>query len=298
MVFRATITATALAAMLSGCGSTEIREAPVTVSAEPMVDLHPLSLGEANKIVGEVSLRNDAQTLFVTVTAHPGATVSDLRVCLGPSAFRYVAPESCGYRALLSGEVSKGTVAIPLADLHEPLFGDVLYVQAAAAIVESGAATGWAYAGTFKGRVGYTVAGGETVQAGACVMSAGEWAGEKAEWPESSLTLGGSDYRKDELLDLLARPVDGDASVALAKQVVAARLNQAAGAQLPVGVAAALDMMDAWMAAEADADGTLPFQVKATAEHVQNSEAFDTGVNTAEMIRQFNAGKLASPACL
>lgn len=260
-------------------------------------DIHALSLGETNRLVGDVSVRNDANTLFLTVSAHPGVSVEDVRVCLGVSAFNYLSPEQCGYTAYIPGLVSKATVSIPLADLGEPVAGEVVYIQAAAAVAERGAPKGFAYAGTFKGRVAYTVGGSEIVPSGACVMTVDEWAGGKKMWPSQSIVLGGKEVRHDELLDILATPSAGDASLLLAKQIIAARLNEAAGATLPIGVASALVAMDTWLPAQADQDGSLPFQIAATAENLPNSDAFDVGVNTSEMIRQFNAGKLAAPAC-
>lgn len=292
------VATTAAAALLAGCGSTEIREVPVEDSTPtPTGDVHALSLGEANQPVGEVVIRNDAETLFVTVTGFTGVELADVRVCVGTSAFHYLAPESCGYRASLSGSIAKATVTVPLADLFETVEpGDVLYIQAAAAIGEGrSTAKGYAYAGVFKGRVGYTIAGAE--QSGACVMTADAWAGGKKEWPVRVVTVGGIEYSEDELVDLLATASAGDASLMLAKQAIAARLNAAAGAPLPLGVTEALASMELWLPQSADVDGVLPFQLAATPEYQPNTDAFERAVNTSEMIRQFNAGKLASPVC-
>lgn len=281
----------------AGCGSTEIREVPVEETpVAPASDAHALSLGEANKVAGEVSIRDDAETLFVTVTAHTGFSVADLRVCLGVSAFHYVNPEACAYQATPAGPAGKATVAISLRDLGEPVAGEMIYVQAAALLRDGRMDAGYAYAGTFKGRVGYTVSGGEKLD-GECVLRADEWAGEKKAWPVTTVILGGDEYRQDELIALLATPSGGDASMMLAKELVAARLNAASGTTLPMGIAAALVAMESWLPAQADLDGALPYQIAATAEHLPNPDAFDQSVNTAEMIRQFNGGKLSTPAC-
>lgn len=298
MEFSKVVSMMMVAGALTGCGSTEIREAPLAETpSAPSGDLHALSFGETNRTVGDVSLRNDANTLFITVTAFEGTTLEDVRVCLGVSAFFYVNPAQCSYTAQLAPNVSKGTVAISLSDLGEPVAGQTIYVQAAAAVADASNAKGFAYAGTFKGRVGYTVAGSDLPASGACVLSVDEWAGAKRDWPVASITIGGNEYRHDELLDLLATPSAGDASLLLAKQVIAARLNVAMGASAPMGVADALAAMESWFPANADLDGSLPFHIAASAEGVPNSEAFDVSVNTAEMIRQFNAGKLSAPRC-
>src|SRR5207247_888170 len=62
----------------------------------------------------------------------------------------------------------------------------------------------------------------------------------------SSLTLGNQAYAQAELLTLLTSPVAGDASVLLARQLIAAKLNIANGSD-PTPIASTI----------ADADGLL-----------------------------------------
>ncbi|MEE8452101.1 MAG: hypothetical protein V3R99_09310 [Thermoguttaceae bacterium] len=57
----------------------------------------------------------------------------------------------------------------------------------------------------------------------------GYWKNKPDAWPVDSLTLGNETYSKGELIDLLKTSVSGDASLILAHQLIAAKLNLAAG---------------------------------------------------------------------
>lgn len=287
--------------LLAGCGSTGIREVPAAdePGPSPAADVHALALGESHRIAGHVRLSDDGDTLAISVTAYEGFRLADTRVCLGTNAFTWVPPRFCGFLAPISGaDATKTTVAVPLAELGGPVAGDVLYVQVGALVIEGGVEAGYGYAGMFKGRIGYTASGrADARMPEGCTLSASEWAGEKHAWPVEKLLLGGREYDKDELKALLATTPAGDASVLYARQVVAARLNEASGVTLPLGIATAVDMSKAWLAAHDDEDGTLPFGILAAPGDEPNAPAFDYAVNTGEMLRQFNDGKLAAPRC-
>ena len=77
-----------------------------------------------------------------------------------------------------------------------------------------------------------------------CVFTQGYWRNHTALWPVDSLDLGQATnprhaYGKSELIALLDTPVRGDASLILAHQLIAAKLNVANGAN-PAPVADAL----------------------------------------------------------
>jgi RHS repeat-associated protein len=81
-----------------------------------------------------------------------------------------------------------------------------------------------------------------------CVRSQGYWSTHPAEWPVSSLVLGNAGnpahtYSASELLSFLRAPVRNDASLVLAQQLIAAKLNVASGAR-PDPVAAQLARAD------------------------------------------------------
>ncbi|WP_428269686.1 hypothetical protein [Haliangium sp.] len=66
----------------------------------------------------------------------------------------------------------------------------------------------------------------------ACPRTQGYWKNHVEAWAVDSLVLGDHGYTQEELLTLLRTPVRGDASVNLAHQLIAAKLNVAGGAVL------------------------------------------------------------------
>jgi len=77
-----------------------------------------------------------------------------------------------------------------------------------------------------------------------CVRTQGFWKNHEP-WPAASLTLGTVSYSEAQLVTILSEPVKGNGLVSLAKQLIAAKLNQASGASVPAGVAAAIVQADA-----------------------------------------------------
>ncbi len=63
-----------------------------------------------------------------------------------------------------------------------------------------------------------------------CTYTQGFWKNHPAAWPVNSLTLGSVTYTKNDLLDILGTPVQGNGLVSLAHQLIAAKLNIANGA--------------------------------------------------------------------
>src|SRR5438045_1353979 len=62
-----------------------------------------------------------------------------------------------------------------------------------------------------------------------CTLTQGYWKNHPDAWPVSSLKLGSVTYTKVELIVILKTPVRGNGLVALAHQLIAAKLNLAAG---------------------------------------------------------------------
>lgn len=120
----------------------------------------------------------------------------------------------------------------------------------------------------------------------ACPLSQGFWKNHPGEWPEESLALGDETYAQDELLDLLRRPVKGDASLILAKQLIAAKLNVANGSD-PGSVAATIADADALLAA---LDGKLPYRVRPRSSLGENMTAL------AAILDDYN-NRLLTPDC-
>jgi hypothetical protein len=63
-----------------------------------------------------------------------------------------------------------------------------------------------------------------------CPQNDNFWRQNPSAWPVNSLTLGGKAYTKSQLLSLLYATAPNDASIALARPLIAASLNTAAGA--------------------------------------------------------------------
>jgi len=58
-----------------------------------------------------------------------------------------------------------------------------------------------------------------------CPLSQGFWKNHQSVWPETSLTLGSQNYTAAELLAILNTSSNSDASLILARQLIAAKLN-------------------------------------------------------------------------
>jgi hypothetical protein len=65
---------------------------------------------------------------------------------------------------------------------------------------------------------------------GGCTYSQGYWKNHAEAWPVSSLNLGSNSYDQDELLSILTQPTGGNGLVSLARQLIAAKLAIANGA--------------------------------------------------------------------
>jgi hypothetical protein len=119
---------------------------------------------------------------------------------------------------------------------------------------------------------------------GRCPLSQGFWKTHPEVWPVTSLTLGRQTYTQAELLTLLNTPPRGDASLILAHQLIAAKLNTAHGAN-PTPVSAAISDADNLLSGFA---GKLPY-------HVASSSATGQAmVNDASVLDAYNNGKLTA----
>lgn len=116
-----------------------------------------------------------------------------------------------------------------------------------------------------------------------CPRSQGYWKNHGEAWPVDELVLGAETYDRTALLDLLRTPVRGDASLILAKQLIAAKLNVAAGSDYSAiadAIASARDVL-------VPLPGRLPFDVRASSPEGQamvslggTLDAFNNGLLT------------------
>ncbi len=117
-----------------------------------------------------------------------------------------------------------------------------------------------------------------------CPRGQGYWKNHPAEWPASALPmmLGTSKtYTKEQLLANLKTPVAGDASLILAYQLIAAKLNIAAGAAAPAPVPATIAAADAAIGTKA-----IPMKTK------PNTAAGQTMTSLAATLDAYNNGSL------
>ncbi|HEV8230928.1 MAG TPA: delta-60 repeat domain-containing protein [Thermoanaerobaculia bacterium] len=95
-----------------------------------------------------------------------------------------------------------------------------------------------------------------------CPRSTGFWKSHPDAWPVSSLILGVQTYTDTELRALLSSPVKGDASLLLAAELIAAKLNVASGVSFS-DLASAIGEADALLGTFA---GKLPYRVSPSTE--------------------------------
>jgi hypothetical protein len=145
-------------------------------------------------------------------------------------------------------------------------------------------ATATSSAGTSDGAdVTFTTA---PCAAARCPRTAEYWEDHPNAWLVTELTLGQQTYRKRELLSILRQPVDRDASLILARQLIAAKLNIADGSD-PAAIATTLQAADSLLNGF---DGPLPYQVKPRSETGAEMRA------AAAVLNSYNH-RLLTPGC-
>jgi len=119
-----------------------------------------------------------------------------------------------------------------------------------------------------------------------CPHSQGYWKNNPTLWPLTSVTLGSQTYSKTELLVILKNSMSSDASVILARQLIAAKLNLAVGSD-PAPVSGTISEADGVLGGMT---GKLPYKVK------PNSTTGAAMVNDATALNNYNNGQL-TPDC-
>jgi hypothetical protein len=92
-----------------------------------------------------------------------------------------------------------------------------------------------------------------------CPKGQGFWKNAPDAWPVDSLTLGSESYTEEELIALLEMNNRKDASLILADQLIAAKLNVLMGSDEPSGVADAIAQADTLLSG---LSGKLPYGVR------------------------------------
>jgi hypothetical protein len=121
---------------------------------------------------------------------------------------------------------------------------------------------------------------------GVCPKTQGFWKNHPDDWPVTSLMLGSQTYTQMELLAIFRTPPRGDASLILAHQLIAAKLNIANGSD-PAPIAATILHADGLLSTFS---GKLPYGV------APSSTAGKAMVADAKILDKYNNG-LFTPDC-
>ncbi|NQT87564.1 hypothetical protein HQ560_12415 [bacterium] len=125
--------------------------------------------------------------------------------------------------------------------------------------------------------------GEEPPPGGGCTYTQGFWKNHPDDWSLAELPLGGVVYTKAEALGLLKTPPKGDATIILAHQLIAAKLNVASGAD-DAAVSAAILLADAWL------------EIHPVGDDPQGPSR-DAGIDLASLLDEYNNGLIGPGHC-
>ena len=123
---------------------------------------------------------------------------------------------------------------------------------------------------------------GRSAGARQCLYTKGYWTTHGETWPLQALLLGQASYSRSELIAILQSSAKKDASIILAGQLIAARLNVAGGSN-PAPVAASLTRADTLLASF---QSRLPYSI------APNTPLGADMTATARILEDYNAGRL------
>jgi hypothetical protein len=126
---------------------------------------------------------------------------------------------------------------------------------------------------------------GDDDEAG-CTRTQGYWKNHAEDWPLDSIVLGETTYTRDEAIEILKTPVKTDVTYSMAYQLIAAKLNVAAGADDSC-IAEIIASADAWLISY----GPVGSGVSA------GSEAWRHGEVLHDVLDDYNNGRLCAPHC-
>jgi hypothetical protein len=134
---------------------------------------------------------------------------------------------------------------------------------------------------------GFTIADG-------CTYTQGYWKTHSSSWPVQSLVLGGVTYTKAEALAILGTSVNGDASISLAYQLIAAKLNVAKKAAVSSTVAGWINTADSLLA---QAASTRPGKKLPTFSVRVGDPLYNSMVTYGNKLDDYNNGRYDACHC-
>lgn len=118
-----------------------------------------------------------------------------------------------------------------------------------------------------------------------CTRTQGYWKNHPDDWPVEEITIGGIIYTKEDAINILNTPVQGDMTIAMFYQLVVAKLNVENG--VPSGcIDDTIVDADDWMS-----DYPLSSNVEAS------SYAWEIGEPLHDLLDDYNNGLLCAPHC-
>ena len=117
-----------------------------------------------------------------------------------------------------------------------------------------------------------------------CTHTIGYWKNHPQKWPVNTITIGGRTYTKCKALAILKKAPKGDATIILARQLIAAKLNIAAGAD-PTAVESVIAQADEWLAIHPI--GSRP-----------DGDSRQAGIDLAEILDDYNSGIIGPGPCV
>ena len=136
--------------------------------------------------------------------------------------------------------------------------------------------------------------GGTAAGNAGCTYTQGYWKNHPTAWPVTSLTLGTRTYTQAELLVIFRTPVKGNGLISLSHQLIAAKLNLAAGA---AGGALGTSIADADAMIGNLVVGSGSLSTSATSPLTGKLDAFNNGVTnvTTQVDRTWRYFKIVVP---
>lgn len=252
---------------------------------------------------GSVEVSNTETHLVIDVTTTDGWAMSEYHAYAGPGPIplnRSGAPQigHFPYKGTFDPASTSLTLNIPLDELQAAC-GDELVVAFHAVVGRDNgdgttdSQTAWGEGDDENDRAWGSAFTFDICcdDSDSCVMPKYIWRDHQDWWQADSVVLGGVTYDAAGMYSLLWTPGWGDASVLIAHQVIGAELNIAAGAVPTQGVLDALAAAEAWLLANADADGTIPYLVH------EINPAHAEGVAIASYLQAWNEGEAELPLC-
>ena len=194
-----------------------------------------------------------------------------------------------GFSALLAGtRFSDGTFS--LLNIYNFFAGSTEKDAANVYFLDLGTDSNFIFVGTnskLYGRSVRCLKDPDVINNNNCPESQGFWKKHTADWPNIMPMILGTlnSYNKSKLISIFKTPVKGDASIILAYQLIAAKLNVANNSKLPDLVQNAISKSDA-----AIGISKIPARVR------PNTVLGHTMISLAEILEKYNSGRL-TPGC-